>query len=286
MTNGKTIKEILLNGINVLKNAGIENANLDARAFLCNILDKDSIYLNIHKDDILNDKTIDLYMSYINRRSMDEPFAYITNSKEFMSLDFYVDKNVLIPRPDTEILVEYIIKYCENQKKHLKIIDLCTGSGAIAVSLANYIPNCTVTAIDISKSALEIAQKNAKTHCVTDKIDFKLFDVLGDIKELGEFDIIVSNPPYISKEEILNLESNVRDYEPTLALDGGNDGLDFYRNIIKHSTNMLNSNGTIALEIGYDQANDVVKLLKLHSFDDIKILKDYSGLDRVIIAKK
>lgn len=284
MTNGKSIKEILQTGINILKNAGIENANLDARAFLRHVLGKDSIYLDIHKDDIVDDKIIDLYMSYIQRRSNDEPFAYIINSKEFMSLNFYVNENVLIPRPDTEILVEYIIEYCKNSNSDINIVDLCTGSGAIAVSLANYIPNCTVTAVDISKSALKIARKNADNHNVTKHISFGKFDVLNDISSLGKFDIIVSNPPYISKCDILTLDTTVKNYEPILALDGGDDGLMFYRNIVKHAPKMLNNGGIIALEIGYDQAEAVTELLK-SDFKDIKVIKDYSGNNRVITAK-
>lgn len=283
MTNGKSIKEILQKGINLLKNSGIENANLDARAFLRHILGKESIYLDIHKEDILDDIIIDLYMNYIKRRCNNEPFAYIVNTKEFMSLDFYVDKNVLIPRPDTEILVEYIINYCKNIKHNINIIDLCTGSGAIAVSLASYIPNCTVTAIDISESALEIAQKNAHTHNVNERILFKKYDVLSDISKLGKFDIIVSNPPYISKNDISSLDTTVKDFEPILALDGGYDGLLFYRNIIKYAPKTLKSGGIIACEIGYNQAESVTELLK-SEFQGINVLKDYSGNDRVATA--
>ena len=273
MTNGNTINELLQSGICILKNAGIENEILDARALLCHILQKDNIYLSIHKDEVVDIELQKKYIDCIKRRSQNEPFAYITNSKEFMSLDFYVDKNVLIPRPDTEILVENVINLCLDKNKEYKIIDLCTGSGAIAVSLARYIDNCTVTAVDISKPALEIALKNAKKHNVERKIHFKEFDVLDDISRLGKFDIV------------LTLESNVKDFEPILALDGGYDGLDFYRNIIKYAPTMLETNGILAFEIGFDQAEDVSNLLK-ENFKEISILKDYSGNDRVISAKK
>lgn len=285
MTNGNTINELLQSGICILKNAGIENEILDARALLCHILQKDNIYLSVHKDEVIDIELQKKYIDCIKRRSQNEPFAYITNSKEFMSLDFYVDKNVLIPRPDTEILVENVINLWSDKNKEYKILDLCTGSGAIAVSLAHYIPNCVITAVDISKPALEIALKNAKRHNVDNKIIFKEFDVLDDISRLGKFDIIVSNPPYISKNDVLTLESNVKDFEPSLALDGGNDGLDFYRNIIKYAPAMLDYNDVMAFEIGYDQAEDVSNLLK-ENFKEISILKDYSGNDRVITAKK
>lgn len=285
MTNGNTINKLLQNGISILKNAGIENEILDARALLCYILQKDNIYLNVHKDDIIDIELQNKYMDYIIRRSKKEPFAYITNSKEFMSLDFYVDKNVLIPRPDTEILVEKVINLCSDNDKEYRILDLCTGSGAIAVSLAHYIPNCVITAVDISEPALKIASKNAKKHNVQNKIVFREFDALGNISILEKFDIIVSNPPYISKCDVLTLESNVKDFEPILALDGGKDGLDFYRNIVRYAPDMLEYNGILAFEIGYDQANDVSKLLE-NNFKEISIINDYAGNDRVITAKK
>ncbi len=285
MTSGKSIKDILKNGINILNNAGIESANIDARALLRHILGKDSIYIDIHRDDILSEDIIEMYYSFIKRRSENEPYAYIVNSKEFMSLDFYVDKNVLIPRPDTEILVEYIINHCNSSADDFKIIDLCTGSGAIAVSLAHYIDRCTVDAVDISENAIRIAKKNSSTHNTADKISFSKFDVLSDISKLGKYDVIVSNPPYIRKNDVLNLESDVKDFEPVLALDGGDDGLIFYRNIIAHLSDLLNENGIIAFEIGFDQANDVINIFNSYSYTDTKILKDYSGNDRVVIAK-
>ena len=286
MTSGKTISELLQNGIEILNNTGIENANLDARAFLCHILNKDRIYLDIHKNDIIDSENANLYMNYIERRKSDEPFAYIINSKEFMSLDFYVDKNVLIPRPDTEILVEYVIDYCKKENRDKKIIDLCTGSGAIAVSIAKYVQNCNITGVDISDDALNIAFKNSHNHKVDRRVLFEKFDVLDDISKLGKFDVVVSNPPYIRKKDVLQLDNTVKDYEPLLALDGGEDGLIFYRNIIKHAPKMLNDNGIIALEIGFDQADDVTKMLKDISFKNVSVLKDYSGNDRVVIAKK
>ena len=286
MTSGKSIKELLNIGIDLLNEAGIENSIFDARAFLCEILNKDQIFLDIHKNDIITLEAENTFLEYIQRRCKNEPYAYIVNKKEFMSLDFYVDKNVLIPRPDTEVLVEYIIDYCKNKNKHLDILDLCTGSGAIAVSIAHYVKNCLVTAVDISDDALEIATKNAISTHTDNKISFKKYDVLSDISPIGTFDIIVSNPPYIRKKDILTLNNNVKDYEPILALDGGEDGLIFYKSIIENADKVLKPDGMIAFEIGFDQSDDVSAILSKNNFKDINVLKDYSENDRVIVAFK
>ena len=217
------------------------------------------------------------------------PIQYITNHQEFMKLDFYVDENVLIPQPDTEILVEEVIKFAnmESTKQNiahnkLHILDLCTGSGAIAVSLAKYIENCEVTATDISSKAIQIAKLNAEKNLVHKKINFIESDMFKNIPH-KKFDIIVSNPPYIEKDIISTLSTEVQK-EPFIALNGGIDGLDFYRIIIDNRNKYLALNGKLFLEIGYDQKDKVLDLiLSANSKYSPKCVKDLSGNDRVII---
>lgn len=225
------------------------------------------------------------------------PIQYIINNQEFMKMNFYVDENVLIPQPDTEILVEEVIKYCtnaitptnqnitENTTNKIKILDLCTGSGAIAISLAKYIENCEITATDISNKALQIAKLNAEKNLVHKKINFIESNMFEKITK-KDFDIIVSNPPYIESDTIKTLSPEVQ-YEPNIALDGGVDGLDFYKIIINNSANYLKNNGKLFLEIGYNQKDSLFNLINnSNDFSDPVCLKDFSGNDRVIICKK
>lgn len=213
------------------------------------------------------------------------PLQYITHNQEFMGINFEINQNVLIPQPDTEILVENTIglvlgnKSLENQedsKKTMQILDLCTGSGAIAVSLKKYLPDVKIFASDISEKALEVAKKNAKNNNV--EIEFIKSDMFENIHE--KFDIIVSNPPYIKSEEIEKLSKEVQN-EPKVALDGGKDGLKFYKIISREIKNYLKENGTLLMEIGYDEANEVMKL-----FENSTCIKDYANNDRVIVWNK
>ena len=212
------------------------------------------------------------------------PIQYLTNSQEFMGFNFYVDKNVLIPQPDTEILVENVISIIKNLQKscqkEITVLDLCTGSGIIGVCLKKHLQNVNVLSSDISSNALEIAKKNANLQNV--KIDFIKSDLFENIDE--KFDVIVSNPPYIKTDKINELSKEVKN-EPRLALDGGQDGLDFYRRIIKESTNFFRKTGYLALEIGYDQKEAVENLFKNFKYKEIKIFKDLSDIERVIIGK-
>ena len=208
------------------------------------------------------------------------PVQYITNKQEFMGLKFYVDKNVLIPQPDTEILVEHVIEYCNNINYSLKILDLCTGSGAIAISLAKYIKNANIYATDISENAIEIANKNAKINKVG--INFIKSDMFENIEE-KDFDIIVSNPPYIKTSVISTLSNEVKN-EPYIALDGGKDGLKFYNIIYEKAEKYMNRNGIIFLEIGYDQKENIMNIFK-KKYREVYCLKDLNNNDRVIIVK-
>ena len=236
-----------------------------------------------HTQEIPEDK-IQEFKSGLQKIKEQVPIQYITNHQEFMKLDFYVDENVLIPQPDTETLVEEVIKYYNEQhfSSKIKILDLCTGSGAIAISLAKYIDNCEITATDISNKAIQIAKLNAEKNLVNKKIHFIESDMFKNVPE-QEYDIIVSNPPYIASNVIKTLDEEVQK-EPHIALDGGEDGLKFYRCILKNSKAYINKNGKIFLEIGFDQKDKIFELISdLYESSNPVCIKDLSGNDRVII---
>ena len=275
------IKELLEYGKNKLKNN--EDNILITKVLLSYLLEKDKQYLIINQEKEVSDKIEKEYKEAIEKIKDIYPLQYITHNQEFMKLNFYVDENVLIPRPDTEILIEEIINNASKEKQ-INILDMCTGSGAIGISLAKYIPNAKVYMTDISKKALEVAQKNAETNKVEEQIHFiesNMFEKIPDIK----FDIIVSNPPYIETKNIKSLDEEVKK-EPNIALDGGEDGLTFYKILINKSCEFLKPEGFIGVEIGYNQKNQVIKLLEKRGvYKDIYCKKDLGENDRVIIAK-
>lgn len=279
------IKDVLKKGIESLNESKIEDASLKARMLLSNLLDKSKEYLIIHDEEEINDKINNLYMQKIERLRNHEPIQYIINNQEFMGFDFYVDENVLIPQPDTENLVEEVLFIIDSIKdKNLKILDLCTGSGAIAISLSKILKSdkILIYGSDISEKALKIAQDNAIQNC--SKIVFLKSNIFSQINDNYKFDIIVSNPPYIETNTIENLSEEVK-HEPHIALDGGEDGLYFYIEIIKNAKKHLNPNGYLAFEIGYNQKNQVEKLLDENGYKNIYSRKDLSGNDRVVVAQ-
>lgn len=301
------------------------NSNSNAR-FQCDILlssllkcERHHLYASMEAE--LDPETADRFMKLVERRLKHEPIQYLVGYREFMGLPIKVDKRVLIPRCDTETLVEYVIDYCkkmnqggcapverpripedsviyEDQKnledegfcKGQRILDLCTGSGAIAVSIAKYVPGSFVVAADISKDALSVAKQNAALNMVKNIkfIHSDLFDELdeGSVSDYGPFDVIVSNPPYIPGGAISDLMPEVRDYEPLIALDGGVDGLDFYRKIARFAPSYLKPGGLLAFEVGYDQAEKVAAILAdSGQYSHAEIKKDLAGINRVVSAK-
>ena len=279
-----TIKEILKKANETLMKNNIEENFLKSRILLANILDVNKEYLILNDDEEVLLEIENEFLSKIERLVKGEPLQYITNKVEFMGIEFYVDKNVLIPQPDTEILVENIILLVDNlqknNKKEIKILDLCTGSGAIGVSIYKNLQNVKIFASDISYAALEIAKKNAKiNNC---QIEFVRSNLFNDINE--KFDIIISNPPYIETSELKYLPIEVKN-EPRIALDGGKDGLDFYRNIVRNAVNFLNQSGYLAVEIGYNQKDAVENIFKTFGFKNIFNVQDLNGIERVIIGK-
>lgn len=278
-----TIKELLNQGIIMLKNEGIESPKNKARSILQFTLKKSREYIIIYDTKEITPKQRDEYIKNIKRLIQGEPLQYITGIQEFMKLNFIVTKDVLIPQPDTEILVQEVIDIAERIENPI-ILDLCTGSGAIAISIAKYVPNCKIYASDISKKALEIAKQNAKLNGVANNIEFIESDLFDKIKNL-KFDIIVSNPPYIRSGEIKKLSKEVQN-EPVLALDGGKDGLNFYRDIIKIAYKFLNRQGYLCLEIGYDQRIDVKNIIDTEKrYVQTYCKKDLCQNDRIIVTR-
>ncbi|MBR3882636.1 MAG: peptide chain release factor N(5)-glutamine methyltransferase [Clostridia bacterium] len=280
------IKEVLKTAIERLKNKNIEDASMKVKMILSDTLNKEKEYLLVHDQDELDEDILKVFDERLNKLISGKPIQYILNKQDFMGLHFYVDENVLIPQPDTENLVEEVIKISKTlkmSKEQLKVLDMCTGSGAIAVSLSKYVDKALIYASDISINALDVAKKNAKSNSLD--ITFIHSDLFNDIEISNQFDIIVSNPPYIETEVIKSLSKEVQE-EPIIALDGGKDGLDFYREIIKCAKEYLIKDGYLALEIGYDQKDSVIKLLQDNDYKNIYSKKDLSGNDRVVVGQK
>lgn len=275
------LKELLNYSKKYLENNNIEDAILISKLLVQYIMGISKDKIIIYYDKNITDIELSKYKKLLDQIVKGVPIQYIIKKQEFMKLDFYVDENVLIPQPDTEILVEEVIKKYIN--KSCEILDLCTGSGAIAVSLAKYIEKSNITASDLSKNAIEIAKLNAKNNNVDKKITFIESNMFEKIK-YNKFDVIVSNPPYIESDEIAKLSLQVKS-EPHMALDGGMDGLDFYRIIIDNSYKYIKDCGNLFLEIGYNQKDKVFNLLKeSNHYEDYYCIKDLSENDRAIVA--
>lgn len=261
-----------------LQENGIQEAELEAFYIIEHIFDLSRSAFFLKKMEEAEPKQVEKCLEIAKLRASHKPLQYIFGKQEFMGLTFHVTEDVLIPRQDTEGLVEKIISLT---KPGMKVLDMCTGSGCIAVSLQKLAKDIQVTAVDISSKALEIAKENAKLNQA--EVTFIESDMFEHITE--KYDIIVSNPPYIKSDVIDTLMSEVKDYEPRLALDGYEDGLYFYRKLAKESGNYLNPNGMLCLEIGYDQGTEVAALLKENSFTEVRVEKDLCGLDRNVYGK-
>lgn len=266
--------------------------SLDAMVMLMDVLNKDKIYILIHDDAEVSSENEEKYMKCINERIAGKPVQYIINKQEFMGLDFYVDERVLIPRADTEILVEKTLDICRARYKsdRIKILEIGTGSGAISISLAKLLPNANILSVDISIDAINVAEKN-RENLVADNLSFCELDILGnadELKKYAPFDVIVSNPPYIESKVIDTLQVEVKDNEPMLALDGGEDGLIFYRRIAEIGESILKEDGFIVLEIGFNQAEAIDNIFRTVGDDyySLQVIKDLSGLDRTIVITR
>jgi release factor glutamine methyltransferase len=257
------------------------NPRLESELLLSHSLRIDRVKLAIKRDEVLKEEELERFLKYIEKRKSRIPYQYIVKKQHFMGFEFYVDERVLIPRPETEILVEEALK---RMKSGDLILDIGTGSGAIAISIAKLFPDCKVYAVDVSEEALEVAKYNAEKLGVAEKIIFIKSDIFSNIPQDVKFDLIVSNPPYIKKAELENLQEEVKK-EPILALDGGEDGLFFYKRIIPDCKFYLKKGGRGLFEIGYGQREEVEKIFLENGFDEIEVIKDLAHIDRVIIGR-
>lgn len=270
-----TFREALRVGTYILEQAKIENADGDAWTLLEHVCNIDRTYYLLHQQDSLTEEQKTQYRIVLGKRVEHVPLQYITGTQEFMGLTFHVNSNVLVPRLDTEVLVEHVLP---NVQPGMKVLDMCTGSGCIAISIKHFCNNAEVTGVDLSRAALLVAKENARENDVRPEwIQSDLFD-----KVRGRFHIIVSNPPYIPTQVIETLDAEVRCFEPHEALDGMEDGLYFYRRIVEESVNYLERRGMLYFEIGAEQGEAVSNLMRNAGFSDVVVEKDLAGLDRVV----
>jgi release factor glutamine methyltransferase len=282
------IKEVLANTEDFFKKNNIDNPRLDAEVLLAELLDMERIKLYVNFDYPLKEDEIAKYREMIKLRAKRIPVAYITGHKEFMSLDFYVNQNVLLPRPETEILVEYLIDYFnEKDMERINAVEVGTGSGAIIVSLGHYLKDARILGIEIDKKAIEVTRKNIERYSLDDRLKVSQGNLLEPLIKRGikNLNLVVSNPPYISEKEMETLPPEVKQ-EPKKALYGGKDGLKFYKELIPQAYEVLTENGMIALEIGYTQAEEVEKILRDNDFIKVDVRKDYADKDRFVLAYK
>ena len=275
------ISDVLKNTADRLKKADIDTANLDAKLLLCKYLNKDKLYLIVNANEEI--EVDSSFSELVERRENYEPMQYILGKAEFYGLDFTVNKNVLIPRPDTEILVERVIDFVGDNQ--YTVLDIGTGSGCIPITVAVNCKNAKAYTVDISPDATKVAVDNAKNNGVGDRVTFLNMDILNEFPDF-KVDCIVSNPPYIEDEVIPTLMEDVKNYEPIIALSGGEDGLVFYRRIAEKGKDILNDGGFIAFEVGHNQAQEVKEILERNGYTNIEITKDLAGIDRVVTAVK
>ena len=277
------IENILKEGIKVLQKNKIANPQLDSEILLSNSIKRDKKHIILNPKEVLNSEQLGKFKSLIERRKKGEPIAYLINKKEFWKDEFFVNKDVLIPRPDSELIIEQVLKIYSKDDQ-LQILDIGTGSGCILLSILKERSNFYGTGIDISKKSINVSKFNAKQLNLTNRVKF--FHSSVDNFNNGKYDIIVSNPPYIEQLSLKYLEKDVVNFEPKLALSGGFDGFSKIRKVINKTSNLIKKNGKFILEIGFNQKNKVIKILKEEGFYVNKAIKDYGNNDRCIISTK
>ena len=277
------IENILNEGINILQKNKIANPQLDSEILLSNSIKRDKKYIILNPKEVLNLEQLGKFKSLIERRKKGEPIAYIINKKEFWKDEFFVNKDVLIPRPDSELIIEQVLKIYSKDVQ-LQVLDIGTGSGCILLSILKERSNFYGTGIDISKKSINVSKFNAKQLNLTNRVKF--FHSSVDNFNNGKYDMIVSNPPYIEQLSLKYLEKDVVNFEPKLALSGGFDGFSKIRKVINKASILIKKNGKFILEIGFNQKNKVIKILKEEGFYVNKAIKDYGNNDRCIISTK
>jgi len=271
----------------LLSGYGQEQAGFVARLLLCAASGKSQEAILANRDKFAGESVCDTMESWTLRAVAGEPLAYILGQWEFYGMTLEVNSHVLIPRDDTMAVAELAVRQTLMLEHDPRVLDLCTGSGCIGLAIANQVKDVRVTLADISREALAVAKKNTVAHKLTGRVSCVQMDVTQTAPAfLGQFDLIVSNPPYVTSAEMLELEPSVRNFEPSLALDGGADGLDFYRDIVKNFKDSLKPGGFFCFEFGMGQGNDVCRILKEAGFQILEVKKDYSEIDRAVLAQK
>ena len=287
-----TVRRILEWTTGFFTRKDVENPRLSAELLLAHVLNVPRIKLYTDYERSLGERELSTYRALVRRASEDEPIAYLTGKAHFFNLEFEVTRDVLIPRPDTETLVENVLQFVRHQAgfESPRVLDLCTGSGCIAAAIAHHLKNSVVTATDVSPAAVAVARKNIERLGLSDRVIVEagdLFQPLGHMVDAQPFHLIVANPPYIPTAQIETLDRSVRDYEPIQALDGGLDGLAFHRRILHEAPARLLPGGRIYLEIAFDQGPIAAQVVRAYdAFDEFHILKDYGGRDRVLTARR
>jgi release factor glutamine methyltransferase len=280
-----TVLEVIKLSTEYLQKKGVESPRANAEILLAEILKCKRLELYLSFDKPLAENEVQIYREAIRKRGLRIPLQYIVGNVDFYGLKLIVNEQVLIPRPETELLVEKIINESD-KSANLKILDIGSGSGNISLSISKNLPNSKVVAIDISENALAVAKQNAELNSLQERVEFKLFDIMkDDLNSLGKYDLIVSNPPYVSENDYDNLEPELKNYEPKIALSDNSDGVSFYKRIIEVSDQILNKPGKIYFELGIGQSKQVQNLFEQKGFNKITITKDYSGIDRIICGE-
>jgi len=277
-----TVLEVIKRSTDYLKGRGIESARTNAELLLADILQCKRLDLYLMYDKPLSESELTKYREYLKRRSVFEPLQYITGKVDFYGLELRVSSSILIPRPETELLVEAVIASVKTEDE-TKILDIGTGCGNIGIAIAANLPNVEVTGIDISDDAIAIAEENTCKYNLQNRINFKCTDILNtDAEQLSNYDIVVSNPPYVSKPDYLKLQKEIKNYEPEIAVTDISDGLTFYKSITLLAKKILDKTGMLFYELGQGQSEQVKKILDENGFEEISIIQDYEHIDRVI----
>ncbi len=282
-----TVLESITLSEDYLKKKGIESARVNAELLLADILNCKRLDLYLKFDQPLSEKEINKYREYISRRGKNEPLQYILGKVEFYGLTLKVDRSVLIPRPETELLVELILEETDKESV-LNILDIGCGSGNISLALAKDLPLAKITGADISPEAISLARENAKMNNITGNVEFIEVDIFNDVsgKVPGKFDIIVSNPPYVSKNDFEKLQPEIKNYEPQGAVTDFSDGYSFYRRIINLANELLKPSGKLYFEVAEGQSGNIKNLLEENNFVNISVKKDFAGIERIISGEK
>lgn len=281
----RSISQLISEGADVLRQSGVPEPRLDAGTLLGHVLGRDRAFIISHSDALVPEKDTEEYRHRIGRRAMGEPVQYITGHQEFFGLDFEVSEAVLIPRPETELLVETAIDLLTKNEGPSFVCDVGTGSGCIAISIIYNVQTAFAQATDISQAALDTAKRNASKHGI-DRIEFLISNCFDAIDKELQFDLIVSNPPYVAEESLDGLQREVRDYEPRVALTPGGDGLAVIRRLISDAPLVLKRDGHLLLEIGFDQNARVIELVDENVWKILDVYKDLQGIPRTVVLKK